>query len=145
MKTFFASVAAVTLLLLSGCSSAGIGEEAIPETVFTISREVVTPPGNGEIIVGVEETVQILNGTTVVVSVGGSSSCPPVIEKVEINKEANVVSFMIKDYPNQACTMDFGLLPQRVTAVGVGFDFNNYTFQKCLTLTNCSPLATSTV
>lgn len=117
----------LSLVLLVGCTTQGVGEEAIPETSFTITREVPQPG----VEVDVVESVTILNATTIVANVGGSSSCPPVIDKVTVDEEQKMVQLFVKTYPDRGCTADFGLLPQRVTAIGVNFDFNNYQFRKC--------------
>lgn len=122
-------------LLLSGCTSSGVGEDAIPEGSFIVQRDA---DFIGE-VANFEERVVIVDKTTILVHVGGSSSCPPIIETVSYDETIGRVNLMMKEYGAVACTSDFGMLPQRVTAIVVGFDFNQYDIFKCKA-NNCSVL-----
>ena len=109
------SFAAVSVLVLSltGCTN-GEGFE------FTQLEDTVVASESGYVME---------DATSIIVTLGGSSSCPPVIKKV--SSKAEKVIIQLKDYADVACTADFKLTSYRVKANDSSFDFGKSIVTAC--------------
>lgn len=73
----------------------------------------------------------LIEGTDSMVAVlGGSSSCPPLIES--ITKTDTAVQINLKSYGNVMCTADFTYVAWQVTAITTNYTFKGKTITTCM-------------
>lgn len=130
-----ASLAILGVLVLAGCSTTGSSGTTAPgEPTYKI--EAVE---GGEMSTITENSVIVEDASSVLVQVGGSGSCPPVIDKVI--SDGKTTSFYLKEYEQKPCTMDYRPYPQRIKASGSDtFNFDGQKFELCTTKESCTPL-----
>lgn len=125
-KMFTVSFAAV--VLLTGCSNATIKDGGIQQG-FNV-KQLETSAVAEELLTSLEPTVLVKSDKEVIVVLYGSSSCLPLIEEVVDNGKQ--VAFIVQNYNNRPCTMDYAPLPMAVTYTGSNeFDFNERSFTSC--------------
>lgn len=118
------SISAISLL--SGCSSDDVGKYTPPTDLgYTYSQmdaidlQQIT---NGS--TSMSPFVSIIDNNDAAVVIGGSSSCPPVIQSVT-NATDGSVHVNLQDATSSACTADFTLTGFRVVSASVNFDFHS--------------------
>jgi ABC-type Fe3+-hydroxamate transport system substrate-binding protein len=106
------SLASLVIISLSGCSSSAdvATEEPKVKTSleFTVGDAIMAQDS-----LELTETIVVLSSSEAEVLLYGSSSCPPVIEKI-MSTEDNVLEFEIKKYDG-ACTADYAPYPTKIT------------------------------
>jgi len=112
---------AVIALSLTGCTG-GKG--------FTVSTLEQTAAG-------VDQSYVLEDKTSIVVTLSGSSSCPPTVKKASF-KDGRV-TLTVADYEGKPCTADYALSAYRIKANAGDFDFNKVAVTVC-SGTNCSDL-----
>lgn len=131
-------LAVLSTLVLSACSSQGDGKIlGVPSDLGYTYRTMDAsemPPTTGD----VSNHASMVNGTTINVFLGGSSSCPPTIASIDNAKDGSV-RINLKDWGSSPCTSDYALRGYEVTAVAVGFNFANKKVYTCGT-TTCTEL-----
>lgn len=116
------SLASLLMISISGCSSTDVNLD-LPqfeaELEFTVS-DATMAQDNLEFA----ETIIVLSSSEAEVLLYGSSSCPPVIEKV-ISKADNVLEFKIKEYDG-ACTADYAPYPKKITVINTDLTVKDF-------------------
>lgn len=120
-------VIVAAVISLTGCAQIQLGA-GNPD--FTIEK---TSAENSNF----EPNALVTSNTEVVITLGGSSSCPPEIKKVTVDKE--IVTVHQKKLPNRPCTADYGMFGNKVTAADSTFNFTGKIFELCVDGV-CSPL-----
>lgn len=117
----FGAVAFVALAL-AGCSSASPNtSEPRPNNPATPAAVTVTVGEAGEagdVSMDDGSTLFLTDDTTANLVLGGSGSCPPVIESATFEKELLTINMDEHAYDDMACTMDFRLYSFEITLEG---------------------------
>ena len=116
------AVAATFVMVLAGCTQ---GEGF---SFDSVGQQGVTS----------EPSYTVESPSSVIVTLGGSSSCPPVI--TDVTTESGHVIVSLKEYKDVACTADFALTAFRVTSNVSSFNFNNIEGLTVCSMDNCSDL-----
>lgn len=125
------AVASVLILGVTGCS--GNKQAGQDELVSTFNVEPMSPDMDANF----EQHVKVVSENKAEIHLGGSGSCPPDVERVEIRD--NVVSLKLKDWGDKMCTMDYRLYSQLLTTTS-SINLNDYNFEVCTPLNECSVL-----
>lgn len=128
------AVAGLMLASLAGCTNNDSQKKNdATEATFTIAA--VSMRDNIDYN---QQQVQVVAKNKAEVHLGGSGSCPPIIERVEIN--GDVVAFQLKDWGDRVCTMDYRPYSQLVTTTSTDIDLNKYEFEVCTPRNECNKL-----
>lgn len=149
--SMFARVAAVSVLsvlVLAGCTPDPTKEYSLKseETNWNVAPAgdtVVNEEGvetTGIVVASTEEKIFVNTLTSFTLQVGGSGSCPPIVEGVELNKTTGAVDVNMYEYPaNTACTADYVMYAYNVSIpTNAGYDFMRREFNLCYG-EECSP------
>lgn len=121
------AVGLTALITLTGC--------------INITYTGESPVSNSDVKFKIEETFSdfpltkqtpaydIFDGNVIVLYLGGSGSCPPVVDKIKV--EDGAVMFYEKNYGDRACTMDYRLYSYMVTVLEPDFSFIGKTVLYC--------------
>lgn len=113
----FFGVALMSIALLAGCST-NASEMRMLEIYV---EEDKTPYADIRQVTNNENTVVVDNESNMRVFLYGSSSCPPVVERLISNeKEAFLYIEDYSTYEDKACTDDLTVYPQTLTHVNIG-------------------------
>lgn len=118
-------VSVSTISLLAGCSSNDIDKYTPPTDLgYTYSQmdaiDLQQVTGDST---STSPFVSIISNNEAAVVIGGSSSCPPVIQSVT-NATDGSVHVNLQDASSSTCTADFSLTGFRVVSASVNFDFH---------------------
>jgi archaellum component FlaG (FlaF/FlaG flagellin family) len=143
-----AAVSAIVVLALSGCTPDPTKEYSVQGEE---ARWTIAPAGNpvvddegvettGIVVDATEEKIFVNTLTNFTINVGGSGSCPPIVEGVELNKSSGAVDVNMYEYPaNTACTADYVMYAYNVSIPSnAGYHFVGRDFNVCYG-EECSP------
>ena len=118
----------VSVMLLAGCSSADI-DKYTPPTDLGYTYSQMDAIEQTQIIGSRTSTspfVSVIDNTNAAIFVGGSSSCPPVIQSVTNATDGSVhVNLEDATSTTSACTADFTLTGFKINSASVNFDFHS--------------------
>ena len=128
------SLIAASLLLLTGCSSTSSDMRMLE---IYVDRDT-TPYVDIEQVTSNQNTVVVDDEKNLRVFLYGSSSCPPVVERI-VTDEENAFIYIedYSKYQDRACTEDFQVYPQKVTHVNAGNFEDLKTVSVCVTDEDC--------
>jgi hypothetical protein len=128
MKKVFVGllISVSTISLLTGCSSSDIDKYTPPTDLgYTYSQmdaiDLQQITGNST---STSPFVSVIDNNEAAVIIGGSSTCPPVIQSVT-NATDGSVHVNLQDASSSVCTADFALTGFRVVSASVNFDFHS--------------------
>lgn len=135
-KMFTVSMVGLAVAGLTACSGVDINSQHKTDKVeaqFTV--DPITSPMDVNFD---NQQVRVTGKNTVEVYLGGSGSCPPVIDRVDI--VGNSVQLRLKDYGAKACTMDYRPYSQVITDGSGSVDLNKFDFKLCNIQDECTLL-----
>jgi hypothetical protein len=115
----FPVIVVSVLILLSGCverdnvSTVSPEQQPVKNNVMVNVETVMNVSGEPDFSRG--DHVVKSEGNTVTVMLGGSGSCPPMVNGAVYDSEENLLSFVLYEYGEVACTMDYGQYFYEVT------------------------------
>lgn len=136
MKKFLlpVAVASIAMFALSGCSGTPDGLRML-DTYVSVDTTVYA---DEEAITDMKDTVIIDDNDDMRAFLYGSSSCPPVVERV-LTDEKDIYLYL-EDYGDRACTEDYGSYKQKIRSVSAGdFEKMEEVFL-CTNDADCKPL-----
>lgn len=135
------AVSAMVILALSGCTPDPTKEYSLKsdDTKWNIAPAgdtVVNEEGvetTGIVVDSMEEKIFVNTLTNFTIQIGGSGSCPPIVEGVDLNKTTGAVDVKMYEYPaNTACTADYVMYAYNVSIPSnAGYDFMRRDFNLC--------------
>jgi hypothetical protein len=108
------SIIAAGVLLLTGCTSS---DSSMRMLEIYVDRDT-TPYVDVEQVTNGKNTVVVDDEKNLRVFLYGSSSCPPLVERI-VTDEENAFIY-VETYEGEACTKDYALYAQKVTHVNAG-------------------------
>lgn len=131
-KIYIGVIGALLIFSISGCSvSPNASELDKIETTFSIE------PMTSNMSSDFTENIKITAARKAEIHLGGSGTCPPEIERVNIHD--GIISLKLKDWGDKICTLDYRLYSQLLTTDS-DIDLNDYNFEVCNPLEECKAL-----
>lgn len=134
-KISIISLIAVATLTVAGCSSNVVTPEEKEKVSSSFTVKPISPNMEGDF----EQHIKIVSDDKAEIHLGGSGSCPPVIDKVDIS-DGNVINLRLQNWGDKICTMDYRPYSQVLETSRRSIDLNDFTFKLCNTIGECNVL-----
>lgn len=134
-KTMVFVAAGVLAVGMAGCTSSNSSSEDISKLEAGFTIQPLSPQNDVDYKT---QHVNVSAKNKVEIHLGGSGSCPPVIERAFI--EGDKIQLALKDWGDRVCTMDYRPYSQVLSSPSETIDFNKYNFELCDVMGNCQSL-----
>ena len=133
MTVSMISLALASLTACSGTDINSVHTQDPVEAQLTISALSPRSDVNYEV-----QQVQVKDKSNVEIHLGGSGSCPPMLDRADI--VGNNVQLHLKDWGQRACTMDYRPYSQLLSDPSGKLDLKKYEYKLCNMKDECTVL-----